>query len=147
MKKTFTIVLISILCVVFITSSAFAGSRRQHRLEGVAIGIGAVLLGKAIIDTAAAHRTGEVLHHRTIIYHEPPLRRQPRGHWEIKQVWVPPVYKKIWKPGHYNRRGYWVDGRRVSRVKNYGYWKEEEVWVARDGHKRHRHQKVGRRHH
>ena len=148
MKKTFTIGLISFLCVVFITSSAFAGSKRRHRLEGAAIGIGAVLLGKAIIDTAAAHHAGEVIHHRTVIYHEPPPpRRQPRGHWEIKQVWVPPVYKKIWKPGHYNRRGYWMDGRWASRIKKYGYWKEAEVWVARDGHKRHHRQQVRHRRH
>lgn len=147
MKKAFTIALTSILCVVFITSSAFAGSKRHHRLEGVAIGIGAVLLGKAIIDSAASRHSAEVVHHQTIIYQDPLPRRQPRGHWEIKQVWVPPVYKKIWKPGHHNRRGYWVEGRWVSRVKEHGYWKDEEVWVVRDNHKNSSRNRVHHRHH
>jgi hypothetical protein len=139
MKKIATMVVIATLCLVLITSAAYAGSSRRHRLEGVAIGIGAVLLGKAIIDSAAAHHSREVIHHHTVIHRDPPRRHRVRGHWEIKQVWVPPVYKEVWKPGHYNRRGHWVEGKWVTRIKRYGYWKEKEVWVTHDRHRKGHH--------
>jgi hypothetical protein len=45
-------------------------------------------------------------------------------------VWVPPAYKKTWKPGHHGRRGRWNPGRWVKVPVRRGYWKKEKVWAA-----------------
>ncbi len=138
MKKAIILILSSILCISVSTSSAFAGSKHQHRLEGVALGIGAVILGKAIIDNAGNQYPEEKVYHHTIIYREPPPpKRYRRGHWEIKRVWISPTYKKVFRPGHHSHRGYWVSGRWKKCIDRPGYWKEEKVWIAHHPRKKH----------
>ncbi len=141
MKKALTIILGSILCISFSTSSAYAGSRHQHRLEGVAIGLGAAILGKAIIDSAGNHYPEERIYQHTIIYREsPPPHRYSRGHWEIKKIWIPPTYKKKFQPGHYNHRGYWISGKWKKYLDRPGHWKKEKIWITH--HPRRKHHQV-----
>ena len=51
------------------------------------------------------------------------------GHWEVRKVWVPPAYEKVWNPGHYNKRGHWKPSRWVRVEISPGYWKKERIWV------------------
>ena len=124
-----TIAIMAVLGFTLIVSSAEAGSRhRRHRhmLQGAAIGIGAMMIGKAIHDQ---------IHHRPlearlpVERYSPPPRRDC-GHWEVRRVWVPPTYRQVWNPGHYNRRNHWVPGRWIEMVDRPGYWDERRAWVA-----------------
>ena len=56
--------------------------------------------------------------------------RRP-GHWEVRKLWVPPAYEKVWNPGHYNRKGHWKPSRWIRVEVSSGYWKKERVWVPR----------------
>jgi len=126
--KTKTVITVSLLAVFVsftaIPSSAWAGSPRSHRMEGVAIGIGAAIIGTALISAYQhANQPAEVHYY----YHpEPPA---PAGYWETQQEWVPPEYRKQWNPGHYDRRGRWTAGRWIQIETRPGYWMEKRVWV------------------
>ena len=76
-KNLFIVVFITILCVTFLTSSAWAGKKHRYRWEGIAIGVGAVMLGHALFK-----------HHHHRHFHPAPPPPRFRGHWN---------------PGHYNR--------------------------------------------
>lgn len=140
MKKLFAILTAAALCLVFSSSSAFAGSKQRHRWEGVAIGIGAAMLGSAIIHDVHVNHG-----HTSVTYgprryceprprYRPPRRPRPRpckrGHWETKKIWVPPVYEKTWNPGHYDCNNEWIPGRWIRIEVESGYWKYERVWVS-----------------
>jgi hypothetical protein len=43
-------------------------------------------------------------------------------------MWVPAEYKKVWNPGHYNRRGKWRPGRWINIEVEPGHWSERRVW-------------------
>ena len=111
-NRIFTIIFISLITVAVAVPVSWAGSRGQHRLEGAVIGIGALILTKAIID-----------HHRhdaatvTSVTHRYNHRRphhRPAGYWEVQNVWVHAEHDKVWNPGHYNRRGKWRPGRWIK---------------------------------
>lgn len=137
MKKLLAIATVAAVCVAFSVSPADAGSKQRHRWEGVAIGVGAALLGGAIIHDIhrVHHRPVRVYHHREYRprryesreYCPPPRRR---GHWEEKKVWIPPVYERVWNPGHYDCNNEWIPGRWMRVEKRPGYWKSERVWVS-----------------
>ena len=123
----------TLIAVTLIATPALAGSKQQHRWEGVAIGVGAAILGHAIYH---AHKGAS---HPQVVYQAPepapryhhryPFKHR-RGHWEWKKTWVAPTYEKIWNPGHYNRRGRWIPGHWIDVQTSDGYWKKERVWVA-----------------
>lgn len=126
-KRMFTIIFIAIITIAMTAPLSWAGSRERHQLEGFAIGVGAVLLTKAIIDhhhhdrvsvTPAAHN----------YRHRRPHHR-PAGYWEIQKEWVPAIHKKVWNPGHYNRHGDWVRGRWIKIEKHPGHWTRKRVWI------------------
>ena len=140
-KRLIIGLLVGGITLMMISSSAFAGNVQRNRWEGVAIGVAATLLGQALLD-----------HHRDIHYrpapaprvvHRPPVRysepyraydhrpRKHRGHARFHKVWVPPVYKKVWNPGHYNRRGRWVSGYWIEKQVRPGYWEKQRTWSAR----------------
>ncbi len=131
MKKTRIIAMgiIAILGLALIAPSANAGSRHRrnrHMLQGAAIGIGALMIGKALHDHARRPPLEARLpYHR---YEPPPPAYH--GHWEVRQVWVPPTYRQVWNPGHYNQRNRWIPGRYIEMVDRPGYWDEKRVWVA-----------------
>ena len=126
-KRIISIILFASVAIAFAAPATWAGSPSQHRLEGAAIGIGALILTKAIIDhhrhevaavAPASHRYGN---------HRP--RRAPAGYWEIQKKWVPATYNRVWNPGHYNRRGRWIPGRWMNIEVEPGHWSKRRIWV------------------
>lgn len=123
-KNPIIVVFITVLCVTFLTASAWAGKKDRYRWEGIAIGVGAVMLGHALLNQHHHfHQAPGPIHH-------PPVPRF-RGHWEVRRVWIPPIHERVWNPGHYNHKGRWVHGRWIEVVKEPGYWGEKRVWVRR----------------
>ena len=133
MKKIIIIPLIVLIAVAINlqASSVLAGSKQRHRWEGFAIGFGTAIIGSIILD-----------HHHNLHYYKPAPRHNRmhppppprvwnhRGHWEMRKVWVPPTYKRVWNPSHYDRGGRWVEGDWIEIVDQPGYWVEEQVWIA-----------------
>jgi hypothetical protein len=147
MKKNrfFIVLLVGLVSFGLVASPVWAGNVQRNRWEGVAIGAGAVILGKVLWDHFHYPRHAyDGYHHRPYYpshkLHPPKHKYYPRakrsGHWEIRKVWVPPVYEKVWNPGHYNRRGCWVPGKWIEIEKRPGYWDKERVWVAHRHHRR-----------
>jgi hypothetical protein len=131
-KLLFSIV-VALIAIVLTSSSVLAGSKQRHRWEGVAIGVGAAILGHAIYQTHKVERQPQVVYvqpepNRHYRHRHPP--RHPRGHWEWQKIWVPPTYEKVWNPGHYNRKGRWVPGHWIEVQTSAGCWTKERVWVA-----------------
>jgi hypothetical protein len=116
-----------LLAVFAFTNVAWAGSAHRHRMEGLAWGLGAAILGKVILDsqrrtyTQPAYVVEEYRHHYT--------PSETSGHWELQRQWVPPKFEQAWNPGHYNQRGEWIRGRWIRIQTEHGYWQEKEVWI------------------
>jgi len=144
MKKNalVTILVCSIIFIFGIVSIAGAGNVQRNRWEGVAIGLGAAVLAGSIIQAfnrpaaPPAPNYSQPAPPPATSYYNPPPRRA-RGHWEMRDVWVPPVQEKVWNPAHYNRQGKWTPGRWMMVERQAGYWKKDRVWVA-GGYGRHR---------
>jgi hypothetical protein len=131
MNKLFISLLITLLGIALVSSSALAGSKQRHRWEGVAIGVGAAILGHAIYQSHMAEHQPEVVYvERQRVYgnnHGPKYRW---GHWEWQKTWIPPTYERVWNPGHYNRNGRWVSGHWMEVETSDGHWIQERVWIA-----------------
>ncbi len=137
-KGVFIGVILATLCCFFAVNSAWAGNVQRNRWEGVAIGIGAAILGSALFNH---HRNAQppppavVYHHPApppwpkAYYHTPHYPRHER--WEIRKIWVPPTYKRVWNPAHYTQDGQWVIGAWIEIVDRPGYWREECVRASR----------------
>ena len=99
-KNLFIILTTLILCLSFMKPSAWAGNVQRNRWEGVAIGIGAAILGNALINhyrySVSTQSAVNQRHLRTPHYGHR-YRQKPSGHWEERKVWVQPVYKRVWK--------------------------------------------------
>lgn len=144
MKKILWIGLLAIFCAAASAPTAWAGAKQRHRWEGVAIGVGAAILGHAIIQQhhrAYAHPYrggGTVIIERNNDRCDYPRRRYrrhhrarpARGHWENRRMWVSPVYEKVWNPGHYDVDQRWVPGQWIEVVKEPGYWVEKREWIG-----------------
>ncbi len=124
-KRIYIISLTALLSLILLTPPAWAGNTQRDRWEGIAIGLGAAILGSALFNNPGD----------TKVYHAPdyyrPYRRPIRGHWEERRVYIPPTYTRVWNPGHYNRRGKWKNGRWIEIQNQPGYWTTEQVWVSR----------------
>jgi hypothetical protein len=132
-KNLIIILLTMVFSLSLIAPSVWAGSTQRHRWEGVAIGLGAAIVGSALLSnrvysypapTVVYRHPGPPRHG----YYPPPRRR---GHWEFRKVWVPPTYEEVWNPGHYDINGQWVPGRWIEIEKEPGYWTKEKVWVSK----------------
>jgi hypothetical protein len=123
-KNLFILILATVFFFSFISSPAWAGSRQQYRWEGVAIGIGAAILGNAILNDIYSRPRTE-----PVYSYSPPPR--PSGHWEMRSIWVPGTEKRVWNPAHYSHQGRWVRGTWIMVVDSPGYWTKERVWIAR----------------
>jgi len=106
---------------------ALAGSKQRHRWQGVAIGVGAAILGHALFNSCSERPACKTV----TVYNRPCPSPYRHGYWEIRKVWVEPKYKRVWNPGHYNCRSRWIPGQWKMIEKEPGYWQEQEVWVAR----------------
>lgn len=126
MKKIMGILLVMVIGLSLAAQPAFAGSKQRYRWQGVAIGVGAAILGHAIYNSCKETSSCE----KVTVYSHPCPPHHRYGHWEIRRVWVEPVYKRVWNPGHYDCRGKWVPGHWQMIEKQPGCWQEQEVWVA-----------------
>ena len=127
-----------LVCITFVAPQVWAGSKQRHRWEGVAIGVGAAILGHSLIREHHRHMR-EIEKGRDARWCPPPRphregrwekRPQREGHWEKKRIWTPETYKRVWNPGHYNRKKRWVPGEWIKVIDQPGYWKKERVWVS-----------------
>ncbi len=131
MKKLTVSLIAAFTCVSLLAVPAWAGSKQQHRWEGLAIGIGAAIVGSALLNSH-----NNAVGNETAAYEAPmpPPRRycppRPRGHWEIRRVWVPPTFKRVWNPEHYNHIRERVPGGWIKIIDAPGHWTEYRVWVT-----------------
>lgn len=132
-KNSSIILLAAVLSLCLAAPPAWAGNVQRNRWEGVAIGIGAAVLGHALFNNHFNRRPEP-----EVVYRHPPHRRhkpyegrKARGYWEIRKKWVPPTFERVWNPGHYNPRGHWIEGHWMEIEKEPGYWTEERVWISR----------------
>lgn len=126
----------AVLSICLISTSVWAGSKQQYRWEGVAIGLGAVTVGSALIDRHAYGYHGGPPVVLSFNYQE--NHRRPLRH---------PVYRRPHYGGHHNRwrphhRGNHDQGCRPHG--NYHDNRHQENWTSRDrgdgsGQKSHRH--------
>ncbi len=108
----------------FGASGADARSPQRYRWEGVAIGIGAALIGSALIHPPYYHRPAP-----PPFYRYPPPHRPECYRWEVRRIWIPAQYDRIWIPGHYGRKGWWIPGRWEKRLVHPGHWEERRYCV------------------
>ncbi len=138
MKKILISIIAGIASLSLMIAPVHAGSKQRHRWEGVAIGVGAAILGHAIIENHLQHypyeRPANDCYYppRTPPHHrECPEPSYNRGHWEIRKVWVAPEYERVWNPGHYDDYSRkWIPGAWIRIVNQPGYWSEERIWVG-----------------
>lgn len=132
MKKLFILSVVTVFFLSLSAQTAIAGSKQRHRWQGVAMGVGAAILGHAIINSDRYDSPPE----RVVVIdrdcHKPRYcdRDYRRGHWEVRKVWVAPRCDKVWNPGHYNRENHWVPGQYITIETSPGYWEKERVWVG-----------------
>ncbi len=135
MKKLSVCFIVFVLCFTLSATSAWAGSKQRHRWEGVAIGVGAAILGHALSNNHQRHAPAPMVVREPRYYPAPPLpshhrKHRRHGHWEYRKVWVAPKYEKVWNPAHYNKHKKWVNGRWIEIEVEPGYWVKEKVWVS-----------------
>ncbi len=138
MKKISALTLTLVILACFSTAVANAGAARRHTIEGFVLGTGVALIGTAIIHGMNLGHQPSLDYPRHKRHYNNRNQRQharydwgPRGHWEIQKVWIADRPKKRWNPGHYTKRGNWVNGRyQKVRVRD-GHWQTQKVWVAR----------------
>jgi hypothetical protein len=126
-KKLLILVLATVFLFSFLSSPVWARSPQHYRWEGVAIGIGAAILGSALLNNMNTHASSYP--EPAYTYSPPPPQRS--GHWEMRSVWVPATKKRVWNPAHYARNGKWIRGRWIKIVERPGHWTKEKVWIAR----------------
>lgn len=132
MKKIAISLIAALTCVSLLTVPAWAGSKQRHRWEGIAVGIGAVLLGTALLNSHKNIAAEETASYHVPMSHCAPRYcppRPPRAHWEIRRIWVPPTFKRVWNPAHYNHRREWIPGEWIKIIDEPGHWTEERVRV------------------
>jgi hypothetical protein len=128
--KSLSIGMLAVITLLAFTTTSWAGSAHQHRMEGLAWGIGAVILGKVILDNYRnSYPAAAPAPQPAVVENYAPTPTAVAGHWEIRREWIPPQYQNVWNPGHYNRRGDWVSGQWTQVQAAPGYWQEKQVWI------------------
>ncbi len=119
-KRNLIIVLLAMVFTLsFISTSAWAGSPQQYRWEGVVIGVGAAILGGALINGCIYPCPAPRVAYRYPCppprvayrypcpprygYYHPP--RHHRGHWKAKKRWRRHHYKETRHQGYYHGYG------------------------------------------
>ncbi len=144
MKKLLTITLLTVFLIGISGPAAWAGAKQRYRWEGVAIGVGASILGHALIHEPhhynRPYRGGGAVILRgdrdRCNYSERRHQRRPfakpdRRHFKTRRIWVSPVYEKVWNPGHYDVDQRWVPGRWIQVIREPGHWVEKRKWSGR----------------
>ncbi len=152
-RITLTLIAMAILIQSYSIPSAHAGSRKHHLLQGVIIGAGAAIIGAAIAGEIHEQSTRGTRreytygprgknHNETYGRHDyrnredKPYRNSSnrhykKGYWTVQKVWVSPLYGKRWNPGHYNKKGRWVNGKHDRVIIREGYWEKRRIWTGR----------------
>ena len=119
-QNLFIIIVAGVLLISLFSQSVWARNPQRHRWEGVMIGLGAAMLGSAI------------LHHRPYprpvpdrIYLDPPPPECT--YYGYEEFWVPPAYRRVWRPGRYDQRGRWKPGKWKERMVGPGHWEERRI--------------------
>jgi len=114
MKKILIVLMSCMLLIAVSSLQAQAGSKQRYRWEGIAIGIGASILGNALLNYQHPY--------------PPHPGYYPSKHWRMKRAKrVPPIHKRKYRAdGYYGYNGKWVPGYRVNknvrvRDRAYGY--------------------------
>ena len=130
MKNKFplTLLIVAVLSFSFMITSAYAGSKHSYRRQGIAIGLGVAILGSALYRSLSHPK--HVVRYPHVFSPPAPGKHRHQGNWETRKEWIPPAYKRVWNPGHYNRYGGWVKGHWIEIVDRPGYWIENRVWVS-----------------
>jgi len=129
-KSLLIFALIALFSVSLLPSPAQGGSAQRYRWEGVAIGIGAAILGSALLHHQRPNVYSEHPYNGSEYGSHRPRHRYRSGHWEVRKEWVPPSYRRVRNPGHYNQYNEWVPEGWIEIVDRPGYWTKTRVWVA-----------------
>jgi len=127
-KKLLTLLIAAVLSCLFMITSVYAGSKHSYRRQGIAIGLGAAILGGALYKALSQPKL--IVPNAHVFSHPARRKHRNRGYWETRKQWIPPAYKRYWNPGHYNRYGERVKGHWIEIVDRPGYWIENRVWVT-----------------
>ncbi|MBW2266259.1 MAG: hypothetical protein JRF28_08905 [Deltaproteobacteria bacterium] len=109
MKKQISIfVLVTALLLLFSVDPVWAGSRARYRWEGVAIGLGAAIIGSALIHCYEPQYSSSM-----VFYDRPPVRYVPPPVYvrpPVKVIYYSPQtiffrekqtrHRRHWKPRH-----------------------------------------------
>ena len=136
MKKISAITLTLLVLACFSTTPANAGPAGRHTMEGFILGTSVALMGTAIIHSMNNGKQctpnyprytkhGNNRHQRLHAAYD----SGPKGHWEIRKVWVENKHSKRWNPGHTTPRGHRGDGRYDRIPAQKGHWQAQRVWV------------------
>lgn len=129
-KSLFILGLITVFTLVFLTPRAQAGPEERYRWEGIAIGVGAAIVGGAILHNYNQGHDRYIGRPQPARVYSPAYREHDRrGHWEMRKEWIPPTYQRVWNPGHYDSHGQWIVAQWIRVVDQPGYWVEKKVWV------------------
>jgi len=108
-KKNLIIVFLAMgFTLSFISPSAWAGSPQQYRWEGIAIGVGAAILGGALVNACiypcpAPRAVSRYPFSPRYGYYYPP--RHHGEHWKARKRWRPYPYKETRHQGRYQGHG------------------------------------------
>jgi hypothetical protein len=90
-KKVSVVMVVTMLCVCFVATSAWAGPKQRYRWEGVAIGVGAAILGNALFNACYSPSPSPA----PVYYSTPPVLYRPAPvYYSSPPVYCgpPPVY-------------------------------------------------------
>ena len=127
-KKLLTLLIAAVLSCFFLITSVYAGSKHSYRRQGIAIGLGAAILGSALYKTLSHPKL--IVPNAHVFSHPARRKHWNQGYWETRKEWGPPAYQRVWNPGHYNRHGAWVRGHWIKIVDRQGYMTETRSWVS-----------------
>ncbi|MDY6954209.1 MAG: DUF4149 domain-containing protein, partial [Thermodesulfobacteriota bacterium] len=116
-KGSVIVILTTILCCTLLVTSAWAGSKQRHRWEGVAIGIGAAMLGSALLNSyyydqpprPVYYRPRPLCYRPAPIYYGPVVVSYTEGPPRVVRCGTPyRVATWRYKPPPPPRRGSWA---------------------------------------
>jgi len=143
MTKKWIIAVSTVLSLCLMSPSVWAGSKQQHRWEGVAIGVGAAIVGSALINHhALGYHSGPPVafsfnyreNHRYSARHpgySQPYNGGPHNHWRYRD-----------RGQHY--QGHRQHGNAYGKLYR-GNWKSPDRWNRGDSQRSHNRRYGGRR--
>ncbi len=127
--KKLIIILIGIFLIPLFSQPTFAKSPQRYRWEGAIIGLGAAILGSAIIHDRYPPRHYD-RRHPPRHYRPPPSPRRYYSnceYYEYERFWVPPTYRETLIPGYYDQSGRWIPDRWRRWTVRPGHWEERRI--------------------